>query len=185
MKTVIKLEEPAFSGDHYFCFGSQNVVVLEGRYDPRQMWLPFDGRSVLFRHAEPPKRREEHDPKKLTPKRINRKLAPPQHCMQPYFPEEGVEQYVLPIEKWQVPSKSLGKKIAKAGFPCFERDENGEVYRARHIASNGGARHDNIPLREWINRNCVGRVVLDGLCYFERADDQLFALVSGNFAKYE
>ncbi len=188
MKKSVKLKTPEFTGDNYYCFGPQKVVVLDGRYDARQLWLLFDDEAVFYRHLpvdEPDEKRTapHSDPsfKNTLAKGLKRKLQPPQHCQQPYFPEEGVHQYILPIDKWQVPSKSLARKISKAGYPCFERDEEGEVYRLRH--HSGMANASNQPLREWLNRNCAGRVIVDGTVVFERADDALFALVSGNFSK--
>jgi hypothetical protein len=187
MKRVIPLHEPAFNGDQYFIQGNSPVVVLEGRFDPDQYWLDLGGETLLFRQLWlplPPKTVAPVDAAKVTPKRLKRKLQPPPECLQPYIVEKGVEQYPLPIDKWQIPSKSMGRRIQQAEYPCFERNEHGDVYALRYVGE-GFARHDNENLRAWVNRNCVGRVILNSTqVIFEKADDSLFALVSGNFSKF-
>lgn len=186
MKTV-DLAPPAFPGDAYHFYGSARICILEGRYDPDQLWLTFGDEAVFFRHTEPDPEPIPHDARacalRITPKRIARKLSPPTDCLQPYRPRKGVEQYVLPIEKWQVPSKSLAKKIRANDYPVFERDEEGRVYELRYTAPLTGSLHSSVDVREWINRNCTGRVCLDTLAVFEKGDDALFAMVSGNFSK--
>jgi hypothetical protein len=184
MNHPIELEQPAFDGDTYYCVGG-NPVRLKTRHDVRQLWFKFDDRPILFRSHEPePAVMHPHNIPDAIRKRIKRKLVPMESMLQPYLVEEGVEQYPLPMERWQITSKSMTKKIKRNNYPCFERDETGEVLRLSY-RGNGDARNDNAPLREWITRNCVGRVILDGAsAIFEREDYSILALVSGNFSKF-
>lgn len=182
----IPLNAPEFPGDGYHTVAGDNFVVLEGRYDPDQYWFAFDGTILLFRHKEKETTPDiVHKPVPLG--RIKRKLSPPNECQQPYIPIKGVEQYVLPVEKWQFPSANLSAKIRVAEYPCFERDEDDHVYVMR-LASNPGLTQSirsNEKVREWLAKNCTGRVLLDRVATFEKADDAIFAAVSGIFSKYE
>lgn len=181
MKIPVKIHRPKGDTDEYFVVGG-DVVVLESRHDPRQLWLEFMG-PVLFRAEQ---NETFVQTGKLSNKRLKKNKITPDHIyLRPYEPIRGVEQHILPFEKWQTPSRSLSRSLADAEFPAFDRDEEGNIYRLRYVGMPVVNLRAHEPMRDWVRANCVGRVLLDLITVFEKHDDAILAMMTGNFSKYE
>jgi hypothetical protein len=114
--------------------------------------------------------------------KTNKKVVVPDICKIPYIPIKGVDQMVLPIREWLIPSGGLSKKIKLAKFPAFQRTHSGKLYTCTLKGEYGVCNRSNVLMREWIISYCTGRVVIDStMCVFENEHDHLMALVSGMF----
>lgn len=128
-------------------------VMLERRYDPRQLWIPF-GNSFWFVAHEPPLAKNENamqSAMSAMQRRIKSQYAPvSEEAKRLYIYQRDVHQYVLPFVEHKMVTASHFKRLQAQDFPTWERGPNGSIYTVEVV-------HLPVEPKEWLKENCEGR----------------------------
>ena len=132
------------------------VMVLEGQYDPDQLWLSFMERSVFAPHKE------------VTEK----KKPPPQEKLLARVVNTDPRQMVLSLPGIRGLSNKQLDMFEAEKFPGWERDSKGQVYQI--WPSHPVPRREE--LVEWAEATCRGLYNIKGKCMtFQTSFDAMMA----------
>lgn len=173
-------------------------LVLRGYYDPSQLWLSFVQAVVAYpvrqskeTDTKEPRwweeRRRAQDQKKRTKVACGAELTAKWNAEQRillegdvrrmFIYEKGLEQYTLPFAEYRHISQKEKKRLDEAGWPGFDRTEEGKLYSVSLVNDTVAPKRDRRDtLREWCAENCYGRYFIStSQAVFERMQDAIAA----------
>jgi hypothetical protein len=122
-----------------------DVMVLNGEYDPDQLWLPFMDRVIV--NAAPP---VQEKPVVHRKPKITTFASVPVHCQVPYVYDPEIWQEILPFAEFRHVTNAQLDVLEKARFPTWERETNGCLaqydFKNKRIHTN--------EVIEWCKKSC-------------------------------
>lgn len=142
----------------------EEPVILKGEYDPNQTWLSFM-RGTIFKKIVT---QVNSSPRKKIHNHLHATCTGDDR--QPYVYERGVDQRVIPYSEFRRVSNKQFATIRDAGFPGWDRTQEGEVCTAVYPSFK------RPEVLVWCEENCVGRYsVKQTIAYFSSIRDAALA----------
>jgi hypothetical protein len=187
---LTKLQRKLYHGklsDHRVAqVGADDFLVLEGVYDKDQHWLSFmtgalfltgkEDYSQIDRELFRGFRGYRHD---IYRYRVRQAIAAPVKVEKEYrklVNYDIPEQLPLPFYEARKLTATEFKILQDNGFPGFDRDENGKIFKFKVKMAGWKLRGERKDAREWCEEMCHGRYyVTTTYAYFALAHDALLA----------
>lgn len=166
--------------------GGPESITLEGIYDKDQYWFSFMAGALFLS--------ERRDDSKAG-RELNRQIYQYRNYAYRYQIKQGLAEPIAVKKEYrklvnydnpdqlQLPFYEARKltgpeftKLQKAGFPGFDRDERGRIFKFKVKMAGYKLRHDRRDAREWCEEMCHGRYyITTTYAHFALAHDALLA----------